>query len=329
MRLALQNRTLSHRLVWHTEITGQTRGVSGLVTRDLLNTAEPYLEEAKLRDVSYCPTILLSIAGPWVCISGAVFLHCPIIQPLTHLLWAGERPLGFTAIQQASLERALYCLSTVIPLLRQYYSGLRPALLAPPKGLPHFPYIRHYGSRYFTYVEELAPNREESLVFKAKRDDAPEQFLVIKFTEKYNAQAHQLLAEAGYAPRLHHEERLHQGLVLLIMDYVKGVHPLEALTDTQYAQVEGAIKLLHENDIVFGDLRRPNLLVHEDEVKIIDFDVCGKDGKDVYPLEINMDGGIGWADGVGPRTVMKKEHDLHMMDKLRSPVVPWNPIGQS
>ena len=49
-------------------------------------------------------------------------------------------------------------------------------------------------------------------------------------------------------------------------------------------QVEGAIRKLHENRFVFGDLRAPNVLFSKGKVFLIDFDWAGKIGEARYPL---------------------------------------------
>ncbi|CAG8627977.1 2576_t:CDS:2 [Paraglomus occultum] len=71
---------------------------------------------------------------------------------------------------------------------------------------------------------------------------------------------------------------------------------------------------------VFADLRPPNILVVTRDGKhramLIDFDWCGKDGIDTYPSSMNMDQ-ITWPERVIPGTVLKKEDDKFMLDKLK------------
>jgi serine/threonine protein kinase len=49
--------------------------------------------------------------------------------------------------------------------------------------------------------------------------------------------------------------------------------------------VRHAIELLHENDIVFGDLRDPNILYDASKARVVlvDFDWSGEDGESIYP----------------------------------------------
>ncbi|CAG8637197.1 3197_t:CDS:2, partial [Paraglomus occultum] len=41
---------------------------------------------------SCCPSFILAIAGPWICILGAVYLEKPVIEPLTDFLLLIDRP---------------------------------------------------------------------------------------------------------------------------------------------------------------------------------------------------------------------------------------------
>jgi tRNA A-37 threonylcarbamoyl transferase component Bud32 len=62
-----------------------------------------------------------------------------------------------------------------------------------------------------------------------------------------------------------------------VMDYVECCGAL----DTQgYAQVVKAIGVLHDNNLVFGDLRSPNVLDLKSGAMLIDFDWCGEDEDD-------------------------------------------------
>ena len=49
-------------------------------------------------------------------------------------------------------------------------------------------------------------------------------------------------------------------------------------------------------------------------VVLIDFDFCGEENVARYPIELNT--ALTWPPGVGPGTVMKKEHDISMLEDL-------------
>lgn len=85
--------------------------------------------------------------------------------------------------------------------------------------------------------------------------------------------------------------------------------------------VREALDILHEADLVFGDLRRPNVLVVPDANgkpggRLVDFDWCGKVGDDRYPAGLNQSEGMKWATGTAKRSFISKEHDDKMFEML-------------
>ena len=74
--------------------------------------------------------------------------------------------------------------------------------------------------------------------------------------------------------------------------------------------------LLHENNIVFGDLWDPNILYDPSEahVVLIDFDWAGKDGESRYPATLNPSNA--WPEDVLPYSIMHKAHDLWQLNRL-------------
>jgi Ser/Thr protein kinase RdoA (MazF antagonist) len=94
------------------------------------------------------------------------------------------------------------------------------------------------------------------------------------------------------------------------LDFFDGVPPVPPLTKRQLELVKQAIELLHSQNLVFGDLRVPNILIKDEGVMIIDFDWCGKAREARYPATLND--AVDWPEGVGPDAVMLKKHDLSM-----------------
>ncbi|KAG8731732.1 hypothetical protein FRC11_002708 [Ceratobasidium sp. 423] len=84
--------------------------------------------------------------------------------------------------------------------------------------------------------------------------------------------------------------------------------------------VTSALETLHEENLVFGDLRPPNILAVQDEFgqviggMLIDFDWCGTAGQAKYPYNINPV--VGWPEGVRPGVVISMAHDLAMRERL-------------
>ena len=150
----------------------------------------------------------------------------------------------------------------------------------------------------------------------------PDTLIVIKFVERYNVVAHRHLASCGLAPNLRYSSTedekasLYGGRYMIVMDYVDLEPCIGPLTQPQYERVEQAIKILHSEKMVFGDLRPQNILIGNDTVMLIDFGWCGKEGKDHYPVELSSDEEL-WHADVGPDCVMTKDHDIYMLEKLK------------
>ncbi|CAE6389813.1 unnamed protein product [Rhizoctonia solani] len=284
-----------------------------------------------------CPSILIAIAGPWMCVLGAVFLKRPVIQPLTHFLWIGNDPTQPSEL--GYISRVFDCLFQARVELEDYYRTSSPPTLGQNPVRP-FPYLVHYldsmGQRVdFTYRKVLCPNNSKKQIFLAETIDTEKpRYIVVKFVQKYNADAHKLLAENKLAPELlyngtaHPEEQPGPEHAMIVMDFVHGVDLQEwsissPLSRSAFNDIDTAVKLLHSHNFVFGDLREPNVMILQDSIgratgraMLIDFDWCGEHLEGRYPLKMNTT--LGWHPGVGLGAVMDKQHDLHMLKTLAS-----------
>ena len=96
------------------------------------------------------------------------------------------------------------------------------------------------------------------------------------------------------------------------MDYVQGTEVTDVLTDPAHiASLQAAVTRLHDHGLVFGDLRRSNLLIVEDRVMLDDLDWCGKERKARYPSDILLLDPTNWHSGVRRGRPILKEHDEH------------------
>ena len=105
--------------------------------------------------------------------------------------------------------------------------------------------------------------------------------VVVKFTVKYHEEAHQILAENQLAPNLHFCIPLVEDMHMVIMDYINSAslfyYKNIRNARTIYSDVNKAIGLLHERELVFGDLRPQNILPKPNRgAMLIDFDWVGK-----------------------------------------------------
>ena len=196
-----------------------------------------------------------------------------------------------------------------------------PTPLEPSKALPQLTY-NQFLSRAGKPTSALVDLGDATTVmYIATLGDANEE-VIVKFTARYSEVAHCLLAMTGLAPRLHFCERVIGDLYMVVMELVDGKSiwqlreenvPLPAVISEE---VSKAVGLLHENNIVFGDLRDPNILYDEskDRVVLVDFDWPGLDGESRYPATLNPSNA--WEEGVSPYSIMRKAHDLWQVQRL-------------
>jgi serine/threonine protein kinase len=83
-------------------------------------------------------------------------------------------------------------------------------------------------------------------------------------------------------------------------------------------KLKDALHIIHDQGFVHSDVRAPNILVFEDNVNLIDFDHCGKEGVGRYLRE--------WdhrqcPEGAKEGECLRKSHDNGMLERIfeRSP----------
>lgn len=169
--------------------------------------------------------------------------------------------------------------------------------------------------------------------------------LVVKFVDRYGYEAHDHLASLGYAPTLHYFGSLNgtedvrdvktrdndggtkQGFYvgpirMVVMDFVDGRHAGEVDRDEWPDGVAGEVKEAmeslhnHEPQLVYGDLRLPNVMFPTEsrkKIQIIDFDWAGRAGQVMYPITIELKGRVEDVKRLGYIT---SEHDSETVDEL-------------
>lgn len=276
--------------------------------------------------ISPCPCILVNIFGARIRFSISVLLEDLIVCPVTE--WLGLSSLPNKPERLERLCQVFVAAREAVDALRTYYLSLLTERANHPRTLPQPSFLANAPSRPFVFLDRLRdPKRDETSlskpVFSARLDERP---VVVKFTDRYNATAHHLLAKGGYAPYLHHVAHLEGGGYMVVMDVAPGVNGLACLDgmflpdDSAFNDVQAAVRLLHASDIVHGDIRLSNIMLrqHEDgdwHAQLIDFDWAGQDREARYPS--NLDEYQNWAPGVVRNGVMKKNHDFYRLEMVR------------
>jgi serine/threonine protein kinase len=202
-----------------------------------------------------------------------------------------------------------------------------------PSGSRYFPSITTYrqGNEFidFEYVGFLE-NCPDCTTLRARTTAEPAQDIVVKFIEPYGERAHRILATKGLAPKLFFcgspclsdEQPSYRSLSMVVMEYIDGktltqVKMNAQTTEKVRLELWRALDLLHDRGLVFGDLRPPNVMItKEHKVKLIDFNWAGEEGQARYPSPSLISSDIKWAAGVEALGVIKKDHDMEMLDRL-------------
>ncbi|CAE6471454.1 unnamed protein product, partial [Rhizoctonia solani] len=234
-----------------------------------------------------CPSMILAIAGPWMCILGGIMLKQPVIQPLTPFFWFGDNLSAPLHIHYVAKVFASLAMS--LSELRNFYDGLGMPSDIPRNPRRHLPHPQH-----FTVEKQRVDIEYRALVVPGKAiyravaqpEDGEAYKIIVKFAESYNALAHRLLASMGLAPELlfvsseDQEEFKVARRIMVVMKEVpyKDLSTATSFPDCVHKDVSRALSALHQKNMVFGDLRPPNILVVDDEkgrqtgAMLIDFD---------------------------------------------------------
>lgn len=326
--------------------------------RSIRPTASDIAQYTGIRNASPCPCILVAIGGPWICIFGAVFVDVVIVQPLTGYFHLGDTPFKRDAVEHAA--RIFHVVSEAVQKLTDMYNSLQPSSVPVHDRLLPAPTYRDDLAIEFEDRDALSPRNlrfESRFDFEGRLSGEYRcaiflgtlrgQGVVIKFCEAYGVRAHRLLADQDppLAPKLHLAVGVRGGLTMVVMDRVDGrnAHSRFLRFDSQdpyssslgvensswdavKADVKKAVDLLHAADLVFGDLRRPNILVIQrprtgdasycEGGMLVDFDWAGPAGQARYPSSLNDSGDIDWAEGVTAGALIEKQHDLVTYQRL-------------
>ncbi|KXN89199.1 hypothetical protein AN958_05902 [Leucoagaricus sp. SymC.cos] len=265
------------------------------------------------------PCLIITVFGPQISFSGAVWRARPHFQVLTHTM-----PLfchHTDTDMRETLARHFGALKKAIWSLEQCYDALtNPALLENLD--PQFPDHRTYCcletkiTVNFKYLHQID---EKKLLFIGETDNR--ERICIKFVRRYSQAVHEKCAEMGIAPKLRGFEDIGAGWKMVIMDaldeeyksFDKSILP----ADTR-RQIEERLVELHQANFVHGDVRDANIMVRKDGkpgFMFIDFDWSGTIGEVCYPINVNKVD-LWRPDDVSDGLLIKSDHDMAMLDHI-------------
>ncbi|KZV87345.1 hypothetical protein EXIGLDRAFT_723782 [Exidia glandulosa HHB12029] len=303
--------------------------------------ASPILDSLRRRTAM--PIFLVSITGAQLLIAGGIFVDRVVVSQLTETISLVPSPPLDDIDPERSSEASSFDAHTrrvahVLRTFRQYVRKLKaqyaqvtnetvPRVLDSPPW-PHLTTVAHTDpvthittTLSWTYLNRLGSDVFHSCVFEANLSidgaASAEMKCIVKFTSRYADIVHRLLEKSGAAPKLRYCQWIDDvGQKVVIYDYVDHQsgcsYPKKAVDE-----LEKAVKLLHANGLVHGDLRPPNVLLDVDgTLKVIDCDWGGRVDLAKYPADINMDPDCGWHDGVHAGGSIMPEHDLYLINSL-------------
>lgn len=258
-----------------------------------------------------------------------------IVQRLTQYLWlARSRSLDD---QTTAIAHILYALKLSIRRLGEYYQDLTKISL--PEGqllysrfFPSIDSYRHPLTNQevqFRYVKALEPD-PTCVTFLVTQDGNEPEEVVLKFVTCYGVEAHKHMAERGLAPKLIYHGSIGDGagygnLRMVIMEYVQGEtlsvgYGKGALPEEVRESVKAALMALRDGGFVYGDLRRPNVMLTDEDgpmksrIRFIDFDWSGKLGDVIYPPHLSCY--IKETSGADDGDVIQRKHEDGMLERL-------------
>ncbi|KAJ8516836.1 hypothetical protein ONZ45_g5898 [Pleurotus djamor] len=274
-------------------------------------------------------------------LGGNRLANCPLVSFLLNLLWELKNGIGLgdcDPIEQATRGYMIMATSEELRKLREiscipiFILGITGPNLTISGAIYLDGVVTERLTDYISLIPHRRfPPRSQRAVFHATLTSPtePGRECIVKFTTRYNADAHRLMYGAGIAPELiycQYEPDVDRRCV--ITEYV--YHDLGKLPTVEAIEkLKAGLKLLHDNDYVFGDLRDANIIVNSDgNVFLIDFDWCDKVGKAFYPHDLNTNG-VTYAAGVEGGHAITRAHDEEMLNLYVASVEEQRPRAHS
>ncbi|KAF0520563.1 Protein kinase-like domain containing protein [Gigaspora margarita] len=280
-------------------------------------------------DETNLPCFLVTIAGPYFSVSGAVLAEYAIVDPLTPvfpLIWQKHDEMTL------SLSRTFRALKKSLKILDHYYKQVDEQARKMPQTInlehPLFPEVTIDDKCYSVQIIRQIGNY---LLWEVtlSNEQGPTKKAYVKAIQKrkYSLNTHQLLAEAGHAPKVLATSVIPGNWLLVYMEYLDNHSTLNRVAlnlndqdrNSLRVKIETIVEHLHNLGHVHGDLREGNILIRQFEnndfdVKLIDFEWSGKVGSAHYSHFMNhVD--IKWPDGAEDGKLVTKTHDLTMLNQ--------------
>ncbi|CUA77963.1 hypothetical protein RSOLAG22IIIB_12942 [Rhizoctonia solani] len=249
-----------------------------------------------LKQQCCCPSMTLSIRGPWMCVLGAIMLERPVVQSFTPFFWVGHNRSLPEHVK--TVAKIFASLAESLSELDHFYRGFN--MSEPQNPAKHFPYIQHFtveGKRVKIKYKPSPAHGKPVFRATAQPEGSDHYPMIVNSEDPSEFKvAHRTMVVKKEAP----------------YDAIGMLSPPSCVLQ----DVDRALGVLHEHNMVFGDLRSG---VKNEQGQLvggmlIDFDCCGTAGQATYPTDIEP-----MIEGVGPGLPMQLEHDKVILKRLSDP----------
>ncbi|KAJ8580322.1 hypothetical protein M405DRAFT_778345 [Rhizopogon salebrosus TDB-379] len=277
------------------------------------------------------PCILISLFGPYIDFSAAIWSTRPNMQSLSTVMplcyhQTDMKMRTMVARHVGALRNALQSLKTC------YDSELHTTLPSPNPDLKFldsefpdatFPYPYSYtcmetsSTRHFTYISQMDTTK---LLFAARTMD--NEKICIKFVHRYSKDVHRRCASEYFAPALYGFENLPGGWHMIVMEMIGEDYCCLGESSARYShydEITTKLVSLHQESLVHGDIRDTNIMVKKDGspgILFVDFDWSGKIGEIRYPMNVYRGKRLWRPAGAKDGQLILAEHDIQMLDAM-------------
>ncbi|KAG1886438.1 hypothetical protein F4604DRAFT_1721739 [Suillus subluteus] len=235
------------------------------------------------------PCILITLFGPHIDFSGAVWIEHLTIQVLSAALpllyhHTDTKMHMFVMHHVGAFRKSLWFLNEYCKTMD--LDANSPTLNPDLNPVTTFPFQHSYtcietsSMVHFRYIYQMDNTK---LIFTAKTTN--KKMICVKFVRRYLMDVHKLCASEDFAPVLYGLDYLPGGWYMVVMELIENDYIcLWECSAPHSHQDEIAQKLecLHQNGLVHGDIRDMNTMVKKDGssgIKLVDFDWSGKIGE--------------------------------------------------
>lgn len=280
------------------------------------------------------PAILLCQLGPYFICSIAIFTDVPVIEQVACI------PLHMHSTNSTQNEAGARVIAALRVACRELAKRY-PDLVADVKHQAEYPFPRSYESKSsqntiaFTYTGAL----HEKRVYRALVDGTNDP-IYVKYALRYSEKAHEAATRLRIAPKLLSIKRVGEWFMIVMEDVSKEYTSLAELKqrgfnvkDSRWQRIKEevgrALRLLHADNYVHGDVRDVNILIRKDfrsdersrdeqtkpsPVILVDWDWAGESGAVCYPYTLNVK--VPRPEGAVAGAKITRRHDEQMIDLL-------------